>query len=145
MSFKYNQMKMEVHEEHPRIKRSKWRLVLTLITFVALGLLIYGVRDDIRSVIDNLGKVNVFWLFLIIPIEALNYDVYARFYVSLFKILGKNVRYRDLILHGKDAGIWRQRPESHAVAGHKTALAVHQFPASAYNRDSFIGGARARQ
>jgi uncharacterized protein (TIRG00374 family) len=89
-------MKMEVHEEHPRIKRSKWRLVLTLITFVALGLLIYGVRDDIRSVIDNLGKVNVFWLFLIIPIEALNYDVYARFYVSLFKILGKNVRYRDM-------------------------------------------------
>jgi uncharacterized protein (TIRG00374 family) len=87
---------METHEEPHRIKRSKWRLILTLITFAALGALIYGVRDDIRSVIDNLGKVNAFALLLIIPIEALNYDAYARLYVGLFKILGSDVRYRDM-------------------------------------------------
>jgi hypothetical protein len=71
-------MEMETHDETPLIKRSKWRLVLTLITFAALGALIYGVRDDIGSVIENLGKVNTLALLLIIPIEALNYDVYAR-------------------------------------------------------------------
>jgi putative heme transporter len=87
---------METHDEGPRIKRSKWRLALTFITFVALAILIYGVRKDIGNVIENLGQVNSLALLLIIPIEALNYDVYARFYVSLFKILGENVRYKDM-------------------------------------------------
>jgi uncharacterized protein (TIRG00374 family) len=82
--------------ETPRIKRSKWRLILTLITLAALGVLIYGVRKDVGGVIENLGKVNTLALLLIIPIEALNYDVYARFYVRIFKILGNNVRYRDM-------------------------------------------------
>jgi uncharacterized protein (TIRG00374 family) len=77
-------------------QRSRFRLYLTAATFIALGLLIYGVRKDIGSVIENLGKVNVLALLVIIPLEALNYDVYARFYVRLFKILGKNVRYRDM-------------------------------------------------
>lgn len=87
---------METHEEPHHIKRSKWRGILTAITFIALAVLIYGVRKDIGGVIENLGKVNTLALLLIIPIEALNYDVYARFYVRLFKILGKTVRYRDM-------------------------------------------------
>lgn len=87
---------METHEEVQVIKRSKWRLILTAITFVALAILIYGVRKDIGGVIENLGKVNTLALLLIIPIEALNYDVYTRFYVRLFKILGKDVHYRDM-------------------------------------------------
>jgi putative heme transporter len=87
---------METHEEVALIKRSKWRLVLTVVTFVALAVLIYGVRKDIGGVIDNLGKVNTLALLLIIPIEFINYDVYTRFYVRLFKILDKNVNYRDM-------------------------------------------------
>lgn len=83
------------NEPH-RIKRSKWRLILTLITFAALGILIYGVRDDIANVIENLGKVNALALLFIIPIEALNYDAYARLYVSLFKILGEEVPYKGM-------------------------------------------------
>jgi uncharacterized protein (TIRG00374 family) len=87
---------METHQEPHHIKRSKWRGILTAITFIALAALIYGVRKDIGGVIENLGKVNTLALLLILPIEALNYDVYARFYVRLFKILGKPVRYRDM-------------------------------------------------
>src|SRR5579862_1477845 len=87
---------MEVHDEPALIKRSKWRLALTAVTFAALAVLIYGVRKDIGGVIENLGKVNALALLLIIPIEALNYDVYARFYVRLFKILGQKVNYRDM-------------------------------------------------
>ena len=87
---------METHEEAPLIKRSKWRLILTAVTFIALAVLIYGVRKDIGGVIENLGKVNTLALLLIIPIEALNYDVYARFYVRLFKILDKPIKYRDM-------------------------------------------------
>jgi uncharacterized protein (TIRG00374 family) len=87
---------METHEEPHRIKRSKWRLVFTAVTFIALGILMYGVRKDIGSVIENLGKVNTLALLLIIPLEIINYDVYARLYRSLFKILGKKVSYWDM-------------------------------------------------
>jgi putative heme transporter len=83
-------------ETPARIKRSKWRLGLTAVTFLALAVLIYGVRKDIGGVIENLGKVNAFALLLIIPLEALNYDVYARMYVRFFRILGEKVRYRDM-------------------------------------------------
>lgn len=87
---------METHEEPYRIKRSKWRLALTIVTFVALAFLIYGVRDDIGNVIENLGKVNTLALLFIIPIEFLNYDAYARLYMGLFKILGEKANYRDM-------------------------------------------------
>ncbi|HET6863682.1 MAG TPA: lysylphosphatidylglycerol synthase transmembrane domain-containing protein [Candidatus Saccharimonadales bacterium] len=87
---------MESHEDAQLIKRSKWRLVLTLVTFIALAILIYGVRKDIGGVIENLGKVNTLALLLIIPIEIINYDVYARFYRRLFKILDKRVGYGDM-------------------------------------------------
>lgn len=78
------------------LARSRWRLILTIVTFVALGALIYGVRKDIGGVIEDLGKINALALLLIIPIELANYDVYARFHVSLFKILGEKVRYKDM-------------------------------------------------
>jgi putative heme transporter len=78
------------------IKRSKWRLALTLITFAALGALIYGVRKDIGGVVENLGKVNTLALLLIIPVEALNYDAYSRMYVRLMRILGQKVTYKDM-------------------------------------------------
>lgn len=87
---------METHEEPQLVKRSKWRMALTIVTFAALGILIYGVRKDIGGVIENLKKVNAFALLFLIPIEILNYDVYSRFYVRLLKILGKNVSYRDM-------------------------------------------------
>src|SRR6266404_6466290 len=80
-------------EESHRIKRSKWRLVLTAATFIALAILIYTQRKQIVDVIVNLGKVNAWALLLMIPLEAANYDAYARLYKSLFKILGKDVLY----------------------------------------------------
>ena len=87
---------METHEEGQLIKRSKWRLALTIVTFAALAALIYGLRKDIGGVIENLGKVNALALLFIIPIEAINYDAYARLYVRLFRILGDKVSYKEM-------------------------------------------------
>lgn len=78
------------------IKRSKWRLGLTVLTFVALAVLIYGLRKDIGAVIQNLGRVNALVLLLILPIEFLNYDAYTRMHRRLFKLLDHKVRYRDM-------------------------------------------------
>lgn len=76
--------------------RINWRTLLTAVTFIALIILIYSLRADIGGVIKNLGKVNTLALLLIIPFEAWNYDVYARFYRDLFKTLGEKVRYRAM-------------------------------------------------
>lgn len=74
-------------------KKAPWKLILTVATLVALGLLIYGLRGEIRSVLSNLGKVNTAVLLLMIPLQILNYDAYARLYRSFFAILGEKVRY----------------------------------------------------
>jgi uncharacterized protein (TIRG00374 family) len=75
---------------------SRVKLYLTAFTLIALIVLIYGLRHQIGEVFSNLGKVHIWALFLIIPIEALNYDAYSRLYMRLFKILGNEVKYRPL-------------------------------------------------
>jgi uncharacterized protein (TIRG00374 family) len=75
---------------------SKFRLYLTIFTIVALAVLIYGLRSQIGDAIHNFRNVNSGALFLIIPLQALNYDAYARLYKSLFKTLGNDVGYRAL-------------------------------------------------
>jgi len=80
-------------EDSPHIHHSKWRFWLTLATFVALIVLIYSLRAQIGDVIGNLGKVNAAALLLMIPLQIVNYDVYARLYRDLFKLMGKSVDY----------------------------------------------------
>jgi uncharacterized protein (TIRG00374 family) len=75
---------------------SKFRLYLTVFTLVALVALIYGLRHQIGEVISNLGKVHLWALFLIIPIEAINYDAYSRLYRRLLHTLGSEVNYWPL-------------------------------------------------
>jgi uncharacterized protein (TIRG00374 family) len=77
-------------------KQSRLKLLLTLITFAALVILVYSIRRQIGGVIDNLGRVNLLALLLILPLEFLNYDAYARLYKKLFAILGKNISYREM-------------------------------------------------
>ncbi len=76
--------------------RSRVRQYLTAFTFIALAILIYGLRHQIGDAIGNLGKVHAWALLLIIPIEALNYDAYARLYRRLYKILGDTVSYKAM-------------------------------------------------
>lgn len=70
-----------------------WKLVINLVTFIALGALIYGVRKEILETLDNLKNLEVWALLLIIPAQILNYHSYAELYQSLFRILGARVRY----------------------------------------------------
>src|SRR3989344_3009118 len=74
-------------------KKSKWRFYITMATFVALGVLIYSLRQQIADVIKELGRINAAALLLIIPLKVINYDSYARLYKDLFKTLGNRVSY----------------------------------------------------
>lgn len=77
--------------------RSRIKLFLTIVTFVALAFLIYSLRDQIHEVIRNLGRVNTLWLLLMIPLELANYDAYARFYRRIFAIFGVKVSYKSML------------------------------------------------
>jgi uncharacterized protein (TIRG00374 family) len=77
-------------------KKRRWKLILNILTIVALVGLAYAIRHQIVDTIHNLAKVNVAVLLLILPIEAWNYDAYAKMYRSFFRILGNETTYKDM-------------------------------------------------
>lgn len=77
-------------------KKKRWKLILNIVTVVALVVLCYLIRDQIADTIENLTKVNAWALLLILPIEFINYDAYARMYRYLFGILGNKTKYWEM-------------------------------------------------
>lgn len=78
-------------------KQQRWKLILTIVTLAALGLVVYFTREQILETISNLGRVNRYALLLMIPAQALNYHSYARMYQALFRVLDHKVRYSHLL------------------------------------------------
>ncbi len=74
-------------------KQRRWRLVLNIITLVALAALVYVIRDQIGGTISNFTRINSWALILMIPAQFLSYDSYARMYRMLFSMLGKKIKY----------------------------------------------------
>lgn len=70
-----------------------WKLIVNIVTFLALAALIYSVRDQILDTLNNLKNLEFWALLLIIPAQILNYHSYAEMYQSLFQILHHRVRY----------------------------------------------------
>lgn len=73
--------------------KRRWKLILNLITVVALLVLVYAIRDQLADTFKNLFKVHAWALLLIIPAEFLNYDAQARLYKGLFSTVGNELGY----------------------------------------------------
>lgn len=76
--------------------RRNWRTVITAITFGALAVLIYALRDQILNTVRNLNSVNLFILLLMPFLQVGHYHFVALFYRRLFRILNEYVRYKFL-------------------------------------------------
>jgi len=76
--------------------RRRWKLVLNIITLLALVILVVSLHKQVGDTFSNLGHVHAWALLLLIPIEVLNYDAQARLYRRLFAIVGNDVSYRFL-------------------------------------------------
>lgn len=100
-----------------RYKGSRWRMMLTAATFIILLVLVYVLRDQIRQVIDDLGKINSAFLLLMIPLQLLNYDAYARLYKSLFDTMGKKVHYWSMFRLGLELNFVNHVLPSGGVSG----------------------------
>lgn len=75
----------------------RWKLILNIVTLLALAGLVYATRDQLMETVTNLRKVNVWVLLLIIPLEALSYHSQARMYQRMFGIVGTKISYKNLI------------------------------------------------
>lgn len=84
-----------MNAKQKRVK--KWKLFLTIFTFVALGVMIFAIREQLGQVVDNLGKANTFALLLMIPMQVLNYHSQSGLYRSLLAILGEKIEYKKMI------------------------------------------------
>lgn len=73
--------------------RRRWKLILNLVTLVALIVLVYAIRRQLGDTFHNLTRVNSLALMFMIPIEALNYHAQARLYGDLFRIVGNDLKY----------------------------------------------------
>ena len=76
--------------------RARWKVILNAGTIIAMGIAVYALRKQIADTIENLGRVNAYALFLMLPMQFLNYHGYTNQARSLFRILGERLRYTSM-------------------------------------------------
>jgi uncharacterized membrane protein YbhN (UPF0104 family) len=76
--------------------RRRWKLVLNIITLLALVILIISLHKQVGATFSDLKHVRIWAILLLIPIEIWNYDAQARLYRRLFAIVGNKVSYKFL-------------------------------------------------
>lgn len=74
----------------------RWKLIVNVMTIIALGVLVYALREQLVDTLSNLRKVNAWALLLIIPIELLNYHAQTKLYQHLFGVVGNKLSYKHL-------------------------------------------------
>jgi uncharacterized protein (TIRG00374 family) len=77
--------------------KSNWKIVVNVLTVLALVVLVYAIRHQIVDTFNNLAKVNVFVLALLLPLAALNYHAQANVYQSLFRLVGNPLKYKFVL------------------------------------------------
>lgn len=73
-----------------------WKLVVNLVTLVALVGLVYALRHQLVDTFKNFAHVHASLLLLLIPIELLNYHAQAKLTQGLFRVVGNKLPYKFL-------------------------------------------------
>ncbi len=81
--------------ERSFLKR-RWKLLLNIVTVIALLILIFAIREQLVETFKNLARVNAWLLLLLIPVQVLNYHAQTKMYQGLFAMLGNKIRYSRL-------------------------------------------------
>ncbi|MCA9327516.1 flippase-like domain-containing protein [Candidatus Saccharibacteria bacterium] len=80
--------------------RRNWKMIVNIVTLVALIILIYAIRDQFKQTFENLFRVNAWALLLMLPAQFFNYDAQTRLYRSLFAVVGNKISYKKLFKVG---------------------------------------------
>lgn len=73
--------------------KRRWKLLLNIVTVIAMGVLIFAIHEQLIETLKNLAKVNAWLLLLLIPVQVANYHAQAKMYQGLFAMLGNKIRY----------------------------------------------------
>lgn len=76
--------------------QKRWKLLLNIVTIVALAILLFAIWDSIVETFEEITHVKIWALLLIIPLIIWKYDVQARLYRALFKLVGNTFSYRHM-------------------------------------------------
>lgn len=76
--------------------RRNWKMILNVVTLLALILLVVAIRDELKTTFENLFRVKAWALLLMIPLQVFNYDAQTRLYQHLFSIVGNKLSYKQL-------------------------------------------------
>jgi uncharacterized protein (TIRG00374 family) len=76
--------------------RSNWKLILNLVTLLALAVLVWAIRGQLVDTFRNLARVHASFLLLLIPVELINYHSQAKLYQGLFRLVGNELPYKFL-------------------------------------------------
>lgn len=77
---------------------ARWKLLLNIVTIIALVVTLYFIRGDLETTFKNLLKVDGWALVLMVPFEALNYHAQTKLYQHLFSIVGNKLEYKPLFI-----------------------------------------------
>jgi uncharacterized protein (TIRG00374 family) len=70
-----------------------WKLLVNILTVVALVGLVYLIRHQIIDTFHNLHRVNLWWIASMIPIQIVNYHAQTKLYQGLFSVVGNKLRF----------------------------------------------------
>ena len=86
----------ENDKEKPSFLARNWKLILNIVTLLALVVLVVALREQVVDVFRQIKSVQWWALLLLIPLEILNYDAQARLYQRLFGIVGNKLSYKNM-------------------------------------------------
>ncbi len=76
--------------------RRNWKLILNIATVVALLGLVVAIHEQLLETLENLKKVNIWFLLLLPLIQLGNYHSQTKLYQGLFAALGTHFSYKKL-------------------------------------------------
>lgn len=79
------------------VSKSNWKLVLTIVTFMAFIGLIFALRHQIVDTFHHLSEVNPWILLFMVAWQSLSYYSYTQLYLDLFRLLGERIRFRSML------------------------------------------------
>lgn len=105
------------HMSEQSFLKRRWKLILNLITVVALVVLVWAIRDQLWETFTNLGKVHAWALLLLLPLQLANYHAQTKMYQGLFAVVGNRLKYKFLFRVGLELNFVNHVFPSGGVSG----------------------------
>ncbi len=97
--------------------KNNWKVIVNVITVVALVLLVFLIREQIVQTVKDLAKVNLWVVLLILPLTLLGYHAQTEVYKHLFGLLGNKLTYKFLFRAALELNFVNQVFPSGGVSG----------------------------